>query len=247
MNYKICCISHNRHENVRSFLEKVGTDDVTFFVKDQDDLRMYKQAGAIDVVITGSLINSRNMALKNSFSEGKICVQLSDDLETIKQNNFSGKRMDKKVSVLQVLETILPEFIQSKYLLSGFPPTDNPFFALNETDINKFIVGDFIIVKPCKLLFDDKLSLKEDYDYTLQHIQAHDGCVRYGSFLTTFKHYKNKGGAVDYRTEQLEQQTIKYLLQKWGSGCLTLNPKRKNEILINRDIKFIDLRQKPMF
>ena len=57
---------------------------------------------------------------------------------------------------------------------------------------------------------------------------------RYGGYLNTFKHYSNKGGAVTYRTNNLEQETINYLKQKWGA-CIKLNPKRENEILLNRN------------
>ena len=91
----------------------------------------------------------------------------------------------------------------------------------------------FIIIKPNNLRFDSSLRLKEDYDYTLQHIKEFGGCVRYGLFLCSFKHYSNKGGAVSYRTNNLEQETIKYLMEKWGE-CIKLNPKRENEILLNR-------------
>ena len=88
-----------------------------------------------------------------------------------------------------------------------------------------------IFVKPCDVFFDEKLSLKEDYDYTLQHLQKYGNCFRYQKYLFTFDHYTNKGGAVDYRTNDEEQKTIRYLMSKWGDK-IRLNTKRKNEILI---------------
>ena len=234
MEYQITCISHNRHENINQFFKKVGTDKIIFFVKDKQDQINYLKNGAKKVIVSGSLMDSRNAALDYCFSYNKICIQLSDDLNKIAVNDFSGKRIAKFVTVVDVLDNVLFDFIDSDYYLAGFPPTDNPFFALKQKEFNKFIVGDFIIVKPNALKFDTKLRLKEDYDYTLQHIKEYKGCVRYGGYLNTFKHYSNKGGAVTYRTNNLEQETINYLKQKWGA-CIKLNPKRENEILLNRN------------
>ena len=234
MEYIITCISHNRHENVKPFFEKVGTNKIVFFVKDENDKKLYLQNGALNVIVSGSLMESRNASIDYCFSMNKICVQLSDDLENIMVNDFTGKRTHKYVLVTDVLENIINDFISSKYYFAGFPPTNNPFFALKEKEYNKFIVGDFIIIKPNNLKFDTNLKLKEDYDYTLQHIKEMGGCLRYGMYLNSFKHYSNKGGAVDYRSSILEQQTIKYLISKWGE-CIKLNPKRENEILLNKN------------
>ena len=234
MEYIITCISHNRHENINNFIDLVGTNEIVFFVKDQQDKEMYLKNGATKVIVSGSLMDSRNASLKYCFNLNKICIQLSDDLEKIMINDFTAKRTYNYVTVKQAIETIFKHFLQSKYYFAGFPPTNNPFFALKQYEYDKFIVGDFIIIKPNKLTFDTNLRLKEDYDYTLQHIKELSGCIRYGAFLNSFKHYSNKGGAVDYRTTNLEQETIKYLQQKWGE-CIKLNPKRENEILINKN------------
>jgi hypothetical protein len=234
MNYIITCISHKRHENIESFFKIVGSQNVVFFVKDETDKKMYLQNGAKEVIVSGSLMKSRNASLDYCFAQNKTCVQLSDDLEKIMVNDFTGKRTHDYVCVTDVLENILQHFNSCKYMFAGFPPTNNPFFALKEIQLNKFIVGDFIIIKPNELRFDENLRLKEDYDYTLQHIKNYKGCIRYGGYLNSFKHYSNKGGAVDYRTDNLEQETIKYLINKWGN-CIKLNTKRKNEILLNKN------------
>lgn len=235
IKYKICCISHNRHENLQSIFDVFGTKNIYFFVKDENDKVNYLKNGALNVFISGKLIESRNKALEYCFADGSICIQVSDDLKAICFNDFSGKSTKIKAQVIDVVEHILPEFVNSQYYLCGFPPTSNPYFSLNKYEIGKFIVGDFIFVKPNKLRFDNNLILKEDYDYTLQHIKEFGGCIRYGLFLNTFLHYKNKGGAVSYRNTENEKNTISYLINKWGSSIIKLNPKRENEILLSRD------------
>jgi len=87
-----------------------------------------------------------------------------------------------------------------------------------------------MFIKPNPLRFDEQLTLKEDYDYTLQHIK-HIGTIRYQKYLFTFEHYSNKGGAVEIRNSNEEQRNIKILFAKWGNK-IRLNQKRNNEILI---------------
>lgn len=247
MEYIITCISHNRHENINSFFEIVGTKEVVFFVKDQKDKELYLANGAKEVIISGTLMDSRNAALDYCFNLNKVCIQLSDDLEKVMLNDFTGKRTHQYTTALNAIQKVLPHFIKSKYYFGGFPPTNNPFFSLKEFEYNKFIVGDFIFIKPNKLRFDSGLRLKEDYDYTLQHIKEFNGCIRYGEFLCSFKHYSNKGGAVSYRTNNLEQETISYLKDKWGE-CIKLNPKRENEILLNRkSFEILNTTQQSLF
>jgi hypothetical protein len=191
---------------------------------------LYEKNGCKNVFETGKLLESRNFALKHSFSQNKICVQLSDDLKKVKINkNFAEK---KEVSIDFAINDLINIFNKvSGVNLMGIPPTSNDFFAKNLISKNTFCIGDMLFVKPCNLLFDEKLTLKEDYDYTLQHLKKYGNTFRYQKYLFEFQHYKNKGGAVDYRTEDEEQKNINYLLHKWGSK-IRLNPKRKNEILI---------------
>jgi hypothetical protein len=120
--------------------------------------------------------------------------------------------------------------VKGVYLM-GVPPTSNDFFAKNLISKNTFCIGDMLFIKPNDLRFDTALTLKEDYDYTLQHLKKYGNCFRYQKFIFEFEHYKNKGGAVDYRTEQEEKKNIMILKSKWGDK-VRLNKKRENEILI---------------
>ncbi len=232
MDYLITCISHRRSHNVKTVFETTGTEDIVFVVNDQKDVDHYKEAGALDVITGGSLVGNRNKALNYCFKRNKICVQIDDDLLTVAVNDFTGKRTKQYVTVKQAIDDLIQEFIKSDYKFAGAPPTGNPFFATKLTQENILITAPFTLTKPNSIRFDKNIKLKEDYDYTLQHIKQ-GGCIRYHKYLFNFKRYGNEGGAVSYRTNKLEQQSIQYLQQKWGE-CIKLNPKRENEILLNK-------------
>tara|TARA_R110000782_G_scaffold134280_2_gene226664 strand:- start:2359 stop:3099 length:741 start_codon:yes stop_codon:yes gene_type:complete len=246
MDYIITCISHRRPDNIKKVFETTGTNEIVFVVNDSKDQIQYKALGAKYVITGGSLVGNRNAALDYCFKKNKICVQIDDDLQSVSLNDFTGKRTKKYTNVITAVNDILYNFIYSDFNFAGAAPTENPFFATKESQENILITAPFTLTKPNPIRFDEKLLLKEDYDYTLQHIKQ-GGCIRYHKYLFNFKRYGNLGGAVSYRTNLLEQETIAYLLSKW-KDCIKLNPKRENEILLNRNsFNILNSKQESLF
>ena len=226
MKHNVYVISAGRYDKL-PFNEKQKSEYI-FCVK-KGEGKFYKQNGCLNVKETGNLMDSRNFALEDAFKNKKICVQLSDDIKKVVVNKNFGK--PKMVDLDFAIKDIILKFNKVKGVnLLGIPPTDNFFFAKKILSINTFCIGDMLFVKPSDIRFDTQLTLKEDYDFTLQHKQRGD-VVRYQKYLFTFEHYSNKGGAVDIRNEKEEQKNILILKLKWGDK-IRLNPKRKNEILI---------------
>jgi len=226
MKYNVYVISSGRYDKL-PFNSKQKKE--YYFCVKKGEGHLYKENGCLNVFETGNLMQSRNFALDHSFKERKICVQLSDDIKKVTVNKNFGEQ--KKIELDKAIKDIVNKFNKVKGVkLLGIPPTDNFFFAKNIVSANTFCIGDLLFIKPNNLRFDEQLTLKEDYDYTLQH-QEKWGTIRYQKYLFTFEHYSNKGGAVDIRNDKEEKKNILILKSKWGNK-VRLNPKRKNEILI---------------
>tara|TARA_R110002096_G_scaffold256780_1_gene450088 strand:- start:1270 stop:1959 length:690 start_codon:yes stop_codon:yes gene_type:complete len=227
MNHNVYVISAGRHDSL-NFTEQQKSEYI-FCVKNGEG-KLYKMSGCKNVYETGTLMQSRNFALIHAFDAGKICVQLSDDLTQVRVNKHPkrGEKVDSYYAISEIADKLAKT--KGVYLI-GVPPTDNPFFAKDMVKKNAFCIGDMLFIKPSDPRFDEKLTLKEDYDFTLQHIEKYGVCIRYQKYMWSFKHYDNKGGAVDYRSEIEEKKNIRYLKAKWGSK-IALNPKRKNEIVL---------------
>ena len=227
MNYSVYVISAGRYD-VLPFTQKQKNNYI-FCVKN-GELDLYKKAGCKNVFETGGLIQSRNAALEMAFSKNEICVQLSDDFKKVTTNKNFGekKQIDLDLAILDLVNVFTK--VKGVYLM-GVPPTSNDFYAKNKISKNTFCIGDMLFIKPNPLRFDTALTLKEDYDYTLQHLAKYGNVFRYQKYLFEFEHYTNKGGAVQYRSAKEEQKNIRILMGKWGDK-IRLNPKRKNEILI---------------
>lgn len=201
----------------------------------KSEVDVYRNAGAESVREDGGgLCQARNTALRDAWALGLPCVQVSDDLKKIEVINHLVEPRPKPavISFEKAIRTILEEMETSPAKLGGVSPTDNPFYFKRPVSKNNFVIGDLIVVKPCELFFDEKLKLKEDYDYTLQHLTNFGEVVRVDYVLANFLHRDNKGGAVAVRTPKLEQDSIEYLKSKWGD-FIKPNPRRANEILLN--------------
>jgi len=195
----------------------------------------YRAAGAERVTESGGLCVSRNRALDDALAAGaRLHLQLSDDLTRLGWAHGVTRPEVESIDVGEACRRMAIALKSTGAALAGGSPTDNPYFAKPGIGATNFIVGDMVLVRldgPRTPRWDVNLSLKEDYDYTLQHLTAYGKVARCNALLASFKHRTNVGGAVNYRTADLEQANIAYLIGKWP-GSLRLNPKRPNELLL---------------
>lgn len=234
MGPKVCCISagrafDNKGDSNVERMESLAGQPMHWYVPGEQ-CPEYRDAGAQFVVASGNLMDSRNLALDDAFKEGATCVQVSDDLLRL-ERKVPGRDELGEVSFLDAVTEIIDTMAMGGARYGGVAPTSNLFFASDEPKWRHFIVGDLIVVSETDLRFDTAMTLKEDYDYTCQHIQRYGLVARCDNLLATFKHKSNAGGAVAYRTYDREMQNIQHLMKKWP-GVFKLNKKRPGEILL---------------
>ena len=260
-DFSFFIVSKGRPDNVarmQALFE--GTDVTPTWVVSNGESGVYRYAGAEDVIEGGRLTPSRNKCLDAAAAAGKWCVQLSDDLTTTQfydssydtrskswkkplqkeANVRSGKARVCSLSPVGAAQLIAAFMLATKAKLGGVYPCMNPgfAFALPSVTTEQFIVGDCIVVdtrhekKQGKgPRFDERFRLKEDYDFTAQHIQKYGAVARVNRMFVRAQHLHNPGGAVADRTARLEQASIKLLREKWP-GVFT-NHRKPNEVVMN--------------
>lgn len=224
----VAVVSHLRSSSVPKIVEKIG--EASWYVG-KGEAQAYESQGAQRVHETGTLCDSRNRALEDAFEMNVPCLQISDDLKRLRLLEHEGPRDATFAEVVLLMRDRLRE--SRFFKLAGIAPTDNAFYsdANRPVKFQAFCVGDVHLVMPSTPRFDDNLRLKEDYDFTLQHVAEYGGIVRCDDVLASFSHRSNSGGAVSYRDAKREQEAIAYLKKKWGS-VVRDNPRRENEILL---------------
>jgi len=107
-------------------------------------------------------------------------------------------------------------------------------FGGDQVQFRHFILGDFFVVDKSSIRFDEEMTLKEDYDFTAQHIYKHGSVIRCNRMVITAKHQTNAGGACSTRDKKglEEQRNIAILFRKWPRA-FRAHPKRKNEVVMH--------------
>lgn len=229
VQYWLGVISAKRFQNVPEMHEKIG--EATWIVP-KEEVSQYEEMGATVVASNPfpNLVFSRNLALELAFEKGLPCVQTDDDFVRIKR--AYGNKTQKEITFDEGVELMINRLTRANLYYGGVAPTHNAFFVGDITSKNLFCSGKLSVTRPCDLRFDANMTLKEDYDFTLQHIAKYGGVVRSNDLLTHYLNYTNKGGVFDIRNTPNEQRNIAYLKRKWGNAIRD-NSKRKNEILMN--------------
>jgi hypothetical protein len=225
-SYWLSVISARRPENVPQMSKLIGA--ATWYT-DPESVSLYEAHG-ISVVPTSGLAAARNLAIQEAEKHQAVCVQLDDDLRWL---GFArNKKVVKSNNGHLVIQDLVKRLTHSDFYLGGVSPTDNAYFSQKRNSSNLFVVGSCCAIKPgSELWFDTQMRLKEDYDYTCQHIARYGGVCRCDDLLASFRHYSNSGGAVDIRSESTERQAIQHLLDRWP-GWIKKHPRRDNEVLL---------------
>ena len=237
--FDIFCVSRGRARYVPK-VRRLCAPKEPCFVVDVGETRAYVEAGARRVIEGGGLCASRNEALKVARAE--FVVLISDDLITLKRLDCDatwspvrgetlkdrmqecGRRVKRagtrNVGVCEAAEYVIDRMIEESAMLGGAYPTTNLAQAFYAGPVSRFlfVVGDFhVIRRSCPLRFDTRLTLKEDYDYCLQHLDTYGKVARCNFLIVRAYHYDNRGGVVDSaRTNANERANVAYLMDKWN-------------------------------
>jgi hypothetical protein len=85
--------------------------------------------------------------------------------------------------------------------------------------------------------YDENLSLKEDYDYTLQHIKEFKGCLRLNYAFYIVKQAEQTGGCAVYRNNDRGKYQFEILQKKWGSTIIKYDNSSKRKFDFNPILK----------
>lgn len=224
----------------------------TWYV-DTDSLKDYRRIG-LTAVVGGKLTPARNKALRDASKLKKACVQCSDDISQWRYhhgpqaksrsdddaNAAYAKAQCHVVSPVAAARFMLaklraPAAGAGRAHLAGVFPTSSCArgFGGDEFSPSNFVLGDFFVADMSPVVFDETMTLKEDYDFTCSHLRRHGCVIRCNRLTVMAKHQTNAGGACSVRDAKgvAEQRNIAILRQKWP-GVFSDNPKRKHEVVM---------------
>ncbi len=195
------------------------------YVVHQFEKRSYEKAGkdviAIPNKLQGNIARVRNWILDH-FNP---VLMLDDDIKRISRWNEQ-----KKVSLTG---DAISEFIeQGFYLAKEYGArlwglnllTDKAAYReYTPFAFRSIVLGPWHghIDNECR--FDEALTLKEDYDMSLQVLNRYRRTLRFNAYHYECDHFNVEGGCAGYRTMARERDQFEALQKKWGSDIIRID------------------------
>jgi len=144
-------------------------------------------------------------------------IELADDLKVQLFSNFFVMCEDAKTNLFG-------------FNVSGdkkFYREYSPFSFLS------VVVGNLMgIVLGDGQRFDERLRVKEDYDFSLQSLYRYRRIIRSNKHVWRVQHHDTDGGCKDYRTYRTEMEAISTLRRKWGRRIVGEHFRKEYEIRV---------------
>lgn len=190
---------------------------------EKDDYKIHHEnvIGVPDKV--KGITQTRNWILNNVEDEWH--VQVDDD--ALSFHRFEKGKMQTFIDPDRIEKIIDNQFnICSGWGLKvwGFAlAADYKFYREYTPFSTQGVIGANIIgIIKNDIRFDERLKVKEDYDYAMQHIAKYGGALRCMKYGIDVIHLTNEGGCVAYRTKDVEMNAYNVLVKKWGRKIVKL-------------------------
>lgn len=154
-------------------------------------------------------------------------VAVDDDMTCLKAHVIGGK--DRVIPEDEFYEIVEKCTILAKdwgvglwsFNLNSDPMTYDCFKPFR---LHAYLDGQFTCwCDRNELQYDTELTVKEDVDFFLQNIAKYHKALRIDKYYPVCKGFTNKGGAFDFRSEEVEKEQFRIMQEKWGSQIIRPN------------------------
>lgn len=184
------------------------------------------------------ITETRNWIIKNN--ETQNIVFIDDDIreigtfikgERIKLDNNEKLLIEEFQKLFEIAKGFNVKIFGVENGGSRFSNHPLQPFSLKST-INASCMG---ICANSNIYFDERLKVKEDYDLMLKEYKRTGISLKAKYFYIRTKHWTNSGGCVDYRTNEMEENAITLLEQRYFLMIKRGKRINQHQILISWD------------
>lgn len=174
----------------------------------------------------GNIATVRNRIL---LSENKhdVTVQIDDDVSHL--IFYEGRTLYKLETESDVMffirkGSLLAREWEVKLWGINVAPDKQNYREYTPFSLLSYVSGSFsCFMKGNDLFYDERFSLKEDYDMTIQQINKYRRVLRFNKFSYVKKGAEQVGGCATYRNVKKEMMQLKMLEKKWGSDIVKMD------------------------
>jgi hypothetical protein len=240
MDIRVCCPSYRRSSSLE-------THKYLPFIRvyvDPSEARAYRQNFPDATIVEckkgaqGNLCRVRNHIIDREMkTKADVVLLLDDDLQRIE---YWEKRKRIVLETDRVLSFVTKYSIMARDLgayLWGLNVNNDKACFREYTPFSTcaYIGGPFqAIMRGCELRYDERLPLKEDYDFTLQHLNKYRCTFRVNKAYYMVRQSEQRGGCATYRSMEREREQLFALQAKWGSSIVQVDTGRKAHMRENK-------------
>lgn len=175
---------------------------------------------AVEDKYQGNVCRIRNRIM--DLEKDNVCCIVDDDLVYL---GYFEKRIEYKLDEEGIYAFIYKHSVLAMDLgvrLWGINVNKDKQVYLEQHPFSftSYIGSPFMVHINQDLRFDERFSLKEDYDFTLQNLNKYRKVLRVNKFHYNVRQKEQAGGVADYRTIDEEKRQLLLLQKKWGSNII---------------------------
>jgi hypothetical protein len=200
----------------------------------ESEAEQYRKKGAELLVIPEGAVKdiatTRNWILDNRVSD--FVVMVDDDMKKVCWMLRRQPTALKPDEITHVLRQAFQLSLDCGSGLWGMNCVGNPkTYSINKPfSFSTVVLGPFFGVLDFSIRYDERFTLKEDYDFFLQHLMKSRKVLRLAWLSYVVDHQKLAGGCQTYRNREKEEAQNKLLQEKWGSKIVKDNYYAKDSI-----------------
>lgn len=193
--------------------------------------------------IRGNIARVRNYILKKREKDNDVVVFFDDDMSKIFYfENNKKVFLDNESDVIDLLKKYskLAMLFGVKLWGSNIVPDKKAYMEYTPFSMLSYISASFsCFLKGNNLYYDERFSLKEDYDMLIQQIDKYRRVLRINKLFYEKKGVEQVGGCSSYRNVRKEIEQIKKLQKKWGKHIVKEDTKKEKNA--SKKIKSFDI------
>jgi len=188
----------------------------------------------VDPKFQGNLCRIRNHILDREMVKGRAVLIVDDDLQGIwRWEKLTRCRLETETEVRAFLDRYTALCVEWGCPAWGINVNSDGQVYREQTpfSLRSYVGGPFMVHVAHSLRYDERLPLKEDYDFTLQALNRHRKILRVNKFYYLTHQMVQVGGCAEYRNIEAEREQLALLQRKWGRDIVhadSLNASRNH-------------------
>lgn len=188
----------------------------------------------VDPKYQGNLCRIRNYILDQEMGTGRAVLIVDDDLQGLfRWEQLKRHRLDTESEVLAFLARYTALCVEWECPAWGININSDGQIYREQTpfSLRSYVGGPFMVHVNHSLRYDERLPLKEDYDFTLQLLNRYRRILRVNKYYYLTLQVAQVGGCAEYRNVEAETEQLKLLQRKWGKDIVrsdSLNASRNH-------------------